>query len=129
MENNIGMRLKDLRGERSQRAFADMIGCSQTSYSGWEVQGKEPGANAIRLICLSCGVSADWLLGIGSEKAKVLVNGPVSNSITASPNSQVVESTRLLDIIEKQQAKIERQQDTILQLTDKISSLATNGKE
>jgi Predicted transcriptional regulators len=60
-------RLKSLRGNTTQTAFAGKIGVSQNSYSRYEAGERIPGINVLAQIAQTFGVSADWLLGIGTS--------------------------------------------------------------
>ena len=55
VKKSFGGRLKELRGNLSQDDFALKIG--------------EPNFSGLVLIANSCGVSADWLLGLTDERA------------------------------------------------------------
>ena len=74
MSKNLSERLRELRGNESQEAFAKRIGTKQTSYSSWERGEKDPSASAIVLIASRLGVSSDWLLGL-SDATGALASG------------------------------------------------------
>lgn len=65
---SFGIRLKTLRGNASQSAFAEKLGIKQTTYSAYERGRMEPSASIIVLISRNANVSADWLLGISDEE-------------------------------------------------------------
>ena len=69
VEKNFSDRLKELRGDLSQDAFALKIGTKQTTLSNWERGFREPNFSGLILISTSCGVSADWLLGLSDERS------------------------------------------------------------
>jgi transcriptional regulator with XRE-family HTH domain len=64
MSSTLPERLRLLRGVQSQFDFARKLGVKQTSYSGWETRGKDPGASVIAKISTKLGISADWILGL-----------------------------------------------------------------
>lgn len=66
MKKILSVKLRQLRGEESQAAFAEKIGVKQVTYSTWERGSSEPSASAVAAIALACGVSTDWLLGIST---------------------------------------------------------------
>lgn len=68
MKKSFGERLKELRGDLSQDDFALKIGTKQTTLSNWERGFREPNYSGLVLIANSCGVSADWLLGLTDER-------------------------------------------------------------
>ena len=69
MKKSFGERLKELRGDLSQDDFALKIGTKQTTLSNWERGFREPNFSGLALIATSCGVSADWLLGLTDDRA------------------------------------------------------------
>ena len=69
MKKSFGERLKELRGNLSQDDFAFKIGTKQTTLSNWERGFREPNFSGLVLIANSCGVSADWLLGLTDDRA------------------------------------------------------------
>lgn len=48
----------------SKRKFAEKIGVSAMSVSDWTTGKIQPNAESIYNICLKCGLSADYLLGL-----------------------------------------------------------------
>lgn len=68
MKKNFCDRLRELRGDLSQDEFASKIGTKQTTLSNWERGFREPNFSGLVLIATSCGVSADWLLGLSNER-------------------------------------------------------------
>lgn len=68
MKKSFGDRLKELRGNLSQEDFALKIGTKQTTLSNWERGFREPNFSGLVLISTSCGVSADWLLGLSDDR-------------------------------------------------------------
>ena len=62
-ENQIGKRMKELRGLMSQRQAASCVGIKPQSWSVYENGQSLPGAQVIKNICQHFNVSADWLLG------------------------------------------------------------------
>lgn len=58
----IGARLKELRGTRSQENFAQLLGITRTSLSVYE-RGTTPlNADLIIKVCEICSVTPNWLL-------------------------------------------------------------------
>ena len=78
----IGERLKDWRGEMSQKAAALSCGIKQPVWFRYERGDTEPAADSIRKICNFFGRSADELLGLKDMKPSVKVeqrgNGNIS---------------------------------------------------
>ena len=68
MKKNFCQRLRELRGSLTQAQYAEKIGSKQTTLSSWERGFREPNIDGIVLIATSCGVSADWLLGISDDR-------------------------------------------------------------
>jgi len=67
MKNSFSVKLRELRGSKSQSEFANEIGAKQTTYSSWERGIKEPNLDMVCDISTRFGVSADWLLGLPSR--------------------------------------------------------------
>lgn len=61
---NFALRLRELRGNLTQQQIAEKVGLKQQNWARYESGQVVPGAEALRQICVSCGVSADWLLGL-----------------------------------------------------------------
>lgn len=64
----IGTRLKELRGTETQANLAKRLGISQQGWARYETGKILPGAEVIRQICSTFGVSADWLLGLSDVR-------------------------------------------------------------
>lgn len=60
---NIGSRLKEVRGhlDLPQKAFAKLIGVTQTTISGIESGRANPSRQLLKNVCMRFGVSEDWL--------------------------------------------------------------------
>ena len=65
----LSSRLRTLRDQTTQTAFASLLETKQTSYSGWETGVREPSLDKLRLIATKCNVSTDWLLGLTDERS------------------------------------------------------------
>ena len=68
----LGETIRELRVERklSQPQLAALLNVSNGIISGWENNLYEPKASNIKKICQIFAVSADYLLGLESEKIK-----------------------------------------------------------
>ena len=62
----VGSRIKNLRGEMSQRKFAQIVNLGQTYISEMELSKLKPSLEALHSISEYCGVSIDYILK-GSE--------------------------------------------------------------
>ncbi|MCL2146361.1 MAG: helix-turn-helix domain-containing protein [Synergistaceae bacterium] len=65
----FGQRLNTLRGDMTQAAFAEKIGISDTSIGQYECFKRLPDAGILKKICVACGVTADYLLGLSRAAA------------------------------------------------------------
>ena len=65
-------RLRELRGKKSQAAFAEFIGTSRANIGFYENGDRVPDAVTLVKIAQKCNVSADWLLGITEIQSKRL---------------------------------------------------------
>lgn len=61
-------RFLQLKGERTTVEFAQVLGMSRATVGFYESGQRIPDALGIKKICKTCGVSADWLLGISTVK-------------------------------------------------------------
>ena len=59
----IGARMKELRGQMSQRQAAACVGIKPQNWNVYEKGESLPGAQVILNLCQYFNVSADWLLG------------------------------------------------------------------
>lgn len=57
-------RLKELRGSMSTSAFARVLDMPQTTLNSYFQGIRKPSVELVERICVKCGVSADWLLGL-----------------------------------------------------------------
>ena len=103
----IGERLKDWRGEMSQKAAALSCGIKQPVWFRYERGDTEPAADSIRKICNFFGRSSDELLGLKEMKPSVKVeqrgNGNISqigNGNTAADCSNCA-SKQLADLMKQ----------------------------
>lgn len=62
-------RLKNARGERSQRCVAQAVGIKQQAYARYESAKATPGIDILTKLCQELGVSADYLLGLSNAGA------------------------------------------------------------
>ena len=66
-------RILELKGSQNTAAFARSIGINQQTMDRY-LKGREPPIGVVQQLCVSYGVSADWLLGL-PEKASMTVTG------------------------------------------------------
>lgn len=59
----FGDRLESLRGDRTQKEFAALLGIPINTYTNWVRGIREPSMNALINLCTRLGVSCDWLIG------------------------------------------------------------------
>lgn len=67
---NFAARLREVRGNLTQKQAADKVGCKQQNWARYESGQVLPGAETIHQICVSFGVSADWLLGLADNQPR-----------------------------------------------------------
>lgn len=60
---DIGARLKKVRGTKSAKAFADLIGCSSQSIYRYEWGERVPDNNFLQAVAEKTGCSLEWLKG------------------------------------------------------------------
>jgi len=64
----FSQRLRELRGDATQTAFAERLGLKQAVYSHYETCRREPDLDTLCRIVKTLGVSADYLLGLSDNK-------------------------------------------------------------
>ena len=74
MKNLLTERLRELRGDRTQAVFAEMLGFSTTVYGRYEKGTREPSIDDLYRIGVKTCSSVDWLIGITREKT---INAPL----------------------------------------------------
>lgn len=65
--STFAQRLRQLRGERSQREMAMLLNVEQASYAYYELGKRQPKLDDFARMCRVLKVSADWMLGLPSE--------------------------------------------------------------
>lgn len=63
----LPLRLKELRGSKTQSKTASELGVNQQTYARWELGDRQPKLNDLAAIALHFGVSTDWLLGVSTS--------------------------------------------------------------
>ena len=66
----IGDRIREIRGELSQKAAAISTGIRQQVWNRYEKDQTSPASDSIIKICNTFKCSADWLLGLSKTKAQ-----------------------------------------------------------
>ncbi len=68
----LGERIRQLRGRRTQVAFAALLGMKQPQLARYEA-GRQPDVQVLTKIAKTCGVTVDWLLtGEGPESRGIV---------------------------------------------------------
>ncbi len=68
----FSLRLKEareLRGYKSQQAFADAFGVAQSTVGNWEAAAREPNLETMKRLASFLNVTVDWLLGLVNEES------------------------------------------------------------
>lgn len=74
-------RLRELRGDAPQSAFAKKFGVSQVTWGRWELGQREPDLDTIHKICETESVSADWLLGLTDDRTPGTDRAPIRKGL------------------------------------------------
>lgn len=67
MQKTVCAHIKKLRGSSSYIEFGKKLNLSAASIERWEKGRSDIKSDAIVKICSTCGVSADWLLGLSDR--------------------------------------------------------------
>lgn len=76
MNDSIGSRIRQIRGEESQESFAQRIGIHKNTLGSYERGVRVPDGDLLADICTTFGVSAEWLL-LGKGSYEVFENAPI----------------------------------------------------
>lgn len=101
-------KLKMLRGDLTQTAFAKKLGIPQNTYHRYEKGERVPDIKALSKISKGLNISADELLGLADLKHLPVRNGYLSNS-----NS----------LFDTKDATIAKQAETIVNLTRSLKKI------
>ena len=71
MPINEKIRYARQQAHLSQQKLADAVGVKQSTVAAWESGRNEPDAEMIRTIAVTCGVTADFLVGMPADYAGV----------------------------------------------------------
>jgi transcriptional regulator with XRE-family HTH domain len=104
-------KLKMLRGDLTQTAFAKKLEIPQNTYHRYEKGERVPDIKALSKISKSLNISADELLGLADLKHSASRNGHLSNS-----NS----------VFDTKDATIAKQAETIVNLTRSLKKIVAN---
>lgn len=66
-------RLRELRGQRTQKEMAALLGTKTNNYNNWE-NGREPNYSMLQKIAKLHGVTVDYLVGYSDEKNPEMMN-------------------------------------------------------
>lgn len=83
----IGERLRIVRGSRSRREVAALVGMKQQAWAVYESNQSAPGAKLIIKIAKTFGVSTDWLLGVDEKPQVVATNSAVVIGVGDATNN------------------------------------------
>ena len=66
----IGERIRQIRKKEklTQKQFGEWIDCSEICVKKWEHNEREPASKALKNICITFNVDANYLLGIEGDK-------------------------------------------------------------
>ena len=89
----IGARIKEVRGNLSQKAAALKCGIKQPVWNRYEKDESSPASESIVKICTTFGCSADWLLGLTGHTSSTSVHaGEGSAVVIGNGNASVTTS-------------------------------------
>ena len=63
----LSSRLRELRGDTQQAAFARSLGVFQQTYARWELGDRQPKLQELARLASHFGVSTDYLLGLSDS--------------------------------------------------------------
>ena len=86
MEKMFSGRLRELRGDRSQKEMALLVGMKQQAYSKYESGENLPGYGVLRKICGCFPGTADWFLGLPVETPACVAEPPQADGAAPCPS-------------------------------------------
>jgi len=117
-EKKIAARLRLVRGDMPQAAFAARLGMSQTAWHRYETGKNEMSYDQLCRLCIEFGVSLDWLFGLGE--------GALPSSAPAGRDTAACrECGRLRRLVEKQASALA---DCASALARKVSGVGLPAK-
>ena len=88
------VRLRELQGKESVSAFARHLEMPQTTLNSYVLGRRKPSVELIKRICLKCGVTSDWLIGISDVRGTVQNAAPIP--LVTKSRQKVFEQSALL---------------------------------
>lgn len=66
----LGIRIRELRNflNKTQKEFAEIVGCTAATLSAYENGSKSPSLDIVKNIAEKCSVSLDWLCGLSDKQ-------------------------------------------------------------
>ena len=87
---DFAQRLNLIRGEKTQKEFAKLIGVPLTSYTNWLLGISLPKLEHLKRICKITGTSADWLLGLSDVQSTQEIDKiKATNQVAAAESTDV----------------------------------------
>lgn len=125
----LGARLRELRGIRSQKAFAEAQGIGFTTYRRYEVGEREPEPSLLLRIAQSERVSPTWLLaGTGSKSVtpevfiaqELEMRDAVLGDVAAGKYREAIVRDAMTRALKTHELDLERMQDCIQVLAELV---------
>lgn len=120
MKKSFADRIEELRGDKTQKEFANLLGIPLNTYTNWTRGLRFPTAEAVVTICTQLGCSANWLLGLSEDVQPEPPKRALSN-VSASAKGD----TYWRDLAISQQATIAQ---LVAQLAEGRASVAAPAK-
>lgn len=110
-------RVEELRGHRTQKDFAHILGIPLNTYTNWARGVRDPSLEWLVHICSALSVSSDWLLGLDPPRGDHAPAAVAETPAYERPQNPVADAAYWRGIVSSQQATIAGQQATIAELT------------
>lgn len=124
-KNDVGERIKKIRGLETQTSFASRLGITQRAVVNYETLGRIPKGSILRKICEQYGVKEKWLLtGDGpmyQENDAQVASAPKMADMSVILEGRLPQHT---DFISSEKSKM-TDTSAILRLTEKCLQLST----
>jgi transcriptional regulator with XRE-family HTH domain len=94
--SGIGSRIRELRGDKTQAAFAQIVGIPKNTIGRYEREEIQPGSDAIALLCVKTGTDPNWLLFGATQTANNAHGSKASDGASSTNASQEAPALREL---------------------------------
>lgn len=120
--STLGNRIKNVRGDKTQKEFAALIGVSRDVLANWEVGRARPSTSDVVVIATAANVSTDYLLGRVDNQAGAIAVTTVPPSNTGGANDPVTDK-----IVDNLHHMSPEEKEAFLRLSQSVANRTARG--